>query len=86
MSTGLLAFFAFVPILLAAPLLVAIGFPAMAAVLMGMLVQSTPVSFGAVGTPIIVGADGRSGRPRNSHHRSSQGLFGTKNHVGLRRP
>ena len=27
----------------------------MAAVLMGMLVQSTPVSFGAVGTPIIVG-------------------------------
>src|SRR5690606_16225412 len=41
----------------AAPLLVAIGFPAMAAVLMGMLVQSTPVSFGAVGTPIIVGVN-----------------------------
>ena len=40
---------------IAAPLLVAIGFPAMAAVLMGMLVQSTPVSFGAVGTPIVVG-------------------------------
>src|SRR5690554_1276145 len=38
-----------------APLLVAIGFPAMAAVMLGMLVQSTPVSFGAVGTPIIVG-------------------------------
>ncbi|WP_373188330.1 L-lactate permease, partial [Halopseudomonas sp.] len=35
--------------------LVAIGFPAMAAVLMGMMVQSTPVSFGAVGTPIVVG-------------------------------
>ncbi|MEH6563889.1 MAG: L-lactate permease [Halopseudomonas sp.] len=43
------------PAAIAAPLLVAIGFPAMAAVLMGMLVQSTPVSFGAVGTPIIVG-------------------------------
>lgn len=42
---------------IAAPLLVAIGFPAMAAVLMGMLVQSTPVSFGAVGTPIIVGVN-----------------------------
>ncbi|WP_010487523.1 L-lactate permease [Pseudomonas sp. S9] len=42
------------PAAIAAPLLVAIGFPAMAAVLMGMLVQSTPVSFGAVGTPIIV--------------------------------
>ena len=41
----------------AAPLLVAVGFPAMAAVLMGMLVQSTPVSFGAVGTPIIVGVN-----------------------------
>ncbi|TBU78566.1 L-lactate permease [Phytopseudomonas daroniae] len=43
------------PAAIAAPLLVAIGFPAMAAVLLGMLVQSTPVSFGAVGTPIIVG-------------------------------
>ncbi len=29
--------------------------PAMAAVMLGMLVQSTPVSFGAVGTPIIIG-------------------------------
>ncbi len=43
---------------IAAPLLVAIGFPAMAAVLMGMLVQSTPVSFGAVGTPILIGING----------------------------
>ena len=43
------------PAAIAAPLLVAIGFPALAAVLMGMLVQSTPVSFGAVGTPIIIG-------------------------------
>src|SRR5690606_5238240 len=43
------------PAAIVAPLLVAMGFPAMAAVLMGMLLQSTPVSFGAVGTPIIVG-------------------------------
>ncbi|MBF6623298.1 MAG: L-lactate permease [Pseudomonas stutzeri] len=43
------------PAAIAAPLLVAVGFPAMAAVLMGMLVQSTPVSFGAVGTPIVLG-------------------------------
>src|SRR5690606_18482632 len=43
------------PAAIVAPLLVAVGFPAMAAVLMGMLLQSTPVSFGAVGTPIIVG-------------------------------
>ncbi|WP_261817850.1 L-lactate permease [Vibrio gallicus] len=45
------------PAAIAAPLLVAIGFPALAAVLMGMMIQSTPVSFGAVGTPIIVGVD-----------------------------
>jgi len=43
------------PAAIAAPLLVAIGFPALAAVILGMLVQSTPVSFGAVGTPILVG-------------------------------
>ncbi len=45
------------PAAIAAPLLVAIGFPAMAAVMLGMMVQSTPVSFGAVGTPIIVGVN-----------------------------
>lgn len=43
------------PAAIAAPLLVAIGFPALAAVLLGMMIQSTPVSFGAVGTPILVG-------------------------------
>ena len=43
------------PAAIVAPLLVAIGFPALAAVILGMLVQSTPVSFGAVGTPIIIG-------------------------------
>ena len=46
------------PAAIAAPLLVAIGFPALAAVMLGMLVQSTPVSFGAVGTPILVGVAG----------------------------
>lgn len=45
------------PAAIVAPLLVAIGFPALAAVLMGMMIQSTPVSFGAVGTPIIVGVN-----------------------------
>nr|WP_306763708.1 L-lactate permease [Oceanimonas pelagia] len=43
------------PAAVAAPLMVALGFPALGAVLMGMMIQSTPVSFGAVGTPIIVG-------------------------------
>ncbi len=43
------------PAAIAAPLLVAIGFPALGAVMIGMMIQSTPVSFGAVGTPIIIG-------------------------------
>lgn len=43
------------PAAIVAPLLVALGFPAIAAVVVGMMVQSTPVSFGAVGTPIIIG-------------------------------
>ncbi|WP_374303211.1 L-lactate permease [Paracoccus sp. (in: a-proteobacteria)] len=43
------------PAAVAAPLLVAIGFPAMAAVMVTLIIQSTPVSFGAVGTPMLVG-------------------------------
>lgn len=46
------------PAAIVAPLLVAIGFPAMTAVVLGMMVQSTPVSFGAVGTPIVIGVTG----------------------------
>ncbi|WP_299528362.1 L-lactate permease [uncultured Lutibacter sp.] len=45
------------PAAIAAPLLVGLGFPALAAVIVGMMIQSTPVSFGAVGTPIIIGVD-----------------------------
>jgi lactate permease len=43
------------PAAVAVPLLVGLGFPGMAAVVAGMIIQSTPVSFGAVGTPILVG-------------------------------
>ena len=46
------------PAAVVAPLMVALGFPALAAVMLGMMVQSTPVSFGAVGTPIVVGVSG----------------------------
>ncbi|MBB4935121.1 lactate permease [Lipingzhangella halophila] len=50
------------PAAVAAPLLLALGFPAMAAVMVGLIIQSTPVSFGAVGTPLLVGVtDGLSG-------------------------
>ena len=43
------------PAAVAVPLLVGLGFPGMAAVTAGMIIQSTPVSFGAAGTPILVG-------------------------------
>jgi lactate permease len=43
------------PAAVAVPLLVGLGFPALAAVIAGMIIQSTPVSFGACGTPIMVG-------------------------------
>jgi len=46
------------PAAVAAPLMVALGFPALGAIVVGMMIQSTPVSFGAVGTPLVVGVTG----------------------------
>ncbi len=46
------------PAAIVAPLLIALGFPALAAVMLGMMVQSTAVTFGAAGTPILVGVRG----------------------------
>lgn len=43
------------PAAVVAPLLLALGFPAAAAVIAGLIIQSTPVSFGAVGTPMLTG-------------------------------
>jgi lactate permease len=52
------------PAAVVAPLLFALGFPAMAAVMVGLIIQSTPVSFGAVGTPMLVGVgSGLEGGP-----------------------
>jgi lactate permease len=45
------------PAAVAGPLLVILGFPPMAAVVCALTIQSTPVSFGAVGTPILIGVD-----------------------------
>jgi lactate permease len=56
------------PAAIVAPLLVAMGFPAMAAVMLGMMVQSTPVTFGAVGTPILVGVRGGLQGPHVESH------------------
>ncbi|QDU88019.1 L-lactate permease [Pirellulimonas nuda] len=45
------------PAALAVPLMVGLGFPPLAAVFAGMVIQCTPVSFGAAGTPILIGVN-----------------------------
>ncbi|SHM53268.1 L-lactate permease [Gracilibacillus kekensis] len=45
------------PAAIVAPLLVVLGFPPLAAVVLALIADSSPVSFGAVGTPIIVGVE-----------------------------
>lgn len=45
------------PAAVAGPLLVILGFPPLAAATATVTIQSTPVSFGAVGTPILVGVN-----------------------------
>ena len=63
------------PAAVVAPLLLALGFPAMAAVMVGLVIQSTPVSFGAVGTPILVGVNGGlTGSPAVDERLSVLGL------------
>jgi lactate permease len=43
------------PAALAAPLLLSLGFPALAAVMVALIANVTPVSFGSVGTPTLIG-------------------------------
>jgi lactate permease len=43
------------PAVICVPLLVAIGFPALAAVVVALIIQTTPSAFGAIGTPILIG-------------------------------
>jgi lactate permease len=63
------------PAVITVPLLVAIGFPAMAAVIAALIIQSTPSTFGAVGTPILIGIDaGLSGVPRVQQQLTELGL------------
>ena len=62
------------PAAITAPLLVALGFPAMTAVMLGMMVQSTPVTFGAVGTPILVGVRGGLDSPEVTQQLAAAGL------------
>ncbi|WP_110111635.1 L-lactate permease [Bacillus sp. CGMCC 1.16541] len=63
------------PAAIVGPLLVAIGFPAMAAVMVALIIQSTPVSFGAVGTPILIGVNtGLKDSPLVNEHISTLGV------------
>jgi len=49
------------PAAVVAPLLVALGFPPACAVMVRMMIQSTAVTFGAIGTPILIGVSGGLG-------------------------
>ena len=63
------------PAAVAAPLLVAIGFPGMAAVMVSLIIQSTPVSFGAIGTPILIGVNaGLSSQPEVTAYLTSHSI------------
>ena len=67
------------PAAVAVPLMVGLGFPAMAAVVAGMIIQSTPVSFGAMGTPILVGVNtGLSADPGMSAYAMELGFLNGK--------
>ncbi len=62
------------PAAIVGPLLVALGFPALAAVMIGMVAQSTPSNFGAVGTPILVGVRGGLASPEVNERLAAAGL------------
>ena len=63
------------PAAVVVPLMVGLGFPAMAAVVAGMIIQSTPVSFGALGTPMLTGVyTGLSGDAEVLAYSQSLGL------------
>lgn len=51
------------PAALAGPLLVGLGFPPLAAAMLALVGNSTPVSFGAVGTPVLGGVSSILGTP-----------------------
>ena len=67
------------PAVITVPLLVAIGFPAMAAVMSALIIQSTPSTFGAVGTPIIIGINtGLSNVPTVDRYLQDLGITQTE--------
>jgi lactate permease len=72
------------PAAVAVPLLVGLGFPGMAAVMSGMIIQSTPVSFGALGTPILVGVNtGLSADPAIAEYAATLGYAQWEEFLGF---
>jgi lactate permease len=72
------------PAAVAVPLMVGLGFPAMAAVVAGMIIQSTPVSFGAMGTPILVGVStGLAADPEMASYAQSLGYTDWEEFLGF---
>ncbi len=68
------------PAAVAGPLLVVLGFPPLAAVMCALIIQSTPVSFGAVGTPILIGVhDGLIGQAIVNTYIDSHAQFNSIN-------
>lgn len=62
------------PAAIVAPLLVGLGFPAYCAVVLGLMVQSTAVTFGAVGTPILIGIKGGIQSPELTAYLAQEGI------------
>ena len=62
------------PAALAAPLLLSLGFPALAAVMVALIVNVTPVSFGSVGTPTLLGIQPSLDIPSVQEHIAQSGL------------
>lgn len=62
------------PAAVVAPLLVGLGFPTFCAVMLGLMVQSTAVTFGAVGTPILVGVSGGVQSPELAAELAATGM------------
>ena len=62
------------PAALAAPLLLSLGFPALAAVMVALIANSTCVSFGAVGTPTLIGVGQTANTPEIMDQLAGAGL------------
>ena len=61
------------PAALAAPLLLSLGFPALAAVMVALIANVTPVSFGSVGTPTLIGIQSSLDIPAVQEHLALSG-------------